>query len=157
MAKPSRRKILTKRRSVCPSIQPPPTNASIEGWIFYEEWRIEFINLWKDKAIITPTFINFLTSGFHLPSLFDVEDIKYFVEMQGTYLPDLVKVFYYIFKYRDGVDFSKVKCVNIILDNDIWESVAKFPTKEDALQILTGIEGFNRLLVYISYGILNRT
>jgi len=87
MAEPSCRKIPTRRRNAHPSTQPPLRNASIEGWIFDEERRVEFINMWKDKAIITPKFINsrmFIAIGFHFPSLSDAQDIKYFVEMHGS-------------------------------------------------------------------------
>lgn len=85
--------------------------------------------MWKDKAIITPKFINsrmFIAIGFHFPSLSDAQDIKYFVEMHGSQCRDLVRVFYYNFKYKDGVAFNKVKGVDIILDNDIWENVTNY-------------------------------
>jgi len=44
--------------------------------------------------------------------------------MQGTYYPDLVRAFYFNYKFRDGVGFTKVKGVDTILNDDIWENVA---------------------------------
>jgi len=59
MAKASRRKIPTCRRTASRATQPSTTSqtASIEGWISDEERRYEFITLWKDKPLITPKFI----------------------------------------------------------------------------------------------------
>jgi len=71
--------------------------------------------------------------------------------MQGKYYPDLVRVFYYNLKIRDEVALSKVKGVNIIINNDIWENVTKFPINDVAESILNGIVGFNRILAYQSF------
>jgi len=72
--------------------------------------------------------------------------------MHGTYYPDLVRSFYFNYKFRHGVGFTKVKDVEIILDDDIWENVAKFPIHDSTSPILTvGIEGFNRIFAYRSF------
>jgi len=72
--------------------------------------------------------------------------------MQGTYYPDLVQTFYYNYKFRDGVGFTKVKGVDIILDDDIWEHVAQFPINDGTSPILTtGIKGFNKIFAYRSF------
>jgi len=71
--------------------------------------------------------------------------------MQGKYYLDLVPVFYYNLKIRDEVALSKVKGVDIIIDNDIWENVAKFPINDATESILNGIVGFNRILAYQSF------
>jgi len=50
------------------------------------------------------------------------------------------------------VGFTKVKGVDIILDDDIWENVAQFPIHDGTSPILTaGIEGFNRIFAYRSF------
>jgi len=50
------------------------------------------------------------------------------------------------------VGFTKVKGVDIILDDDIWENVAQFPIYDGTSPILTaGIEGFNRIFAYRSF------
>jgi len=72
--------------------------------------------------------------------------------MQGTYYPDMVRAFYFNYKFRDGVGFTKVKGVDIILDDDIWENVAQFPIHDGTSPILTaGIEGFNKIFAYRSF------
>jgi len=55
--------------------------------------------------------------------------------MQGTYYPDLVRAFYFNYKFRDGVGFTKVKGVDIILDDDIWENVAQLKDSTKYLPI----------------------
>jgi len=71
--------------------------------------------------------------------------------MQGKYYTDLVWVFYYNLRIRDEVVYSRVKGVDIIIDNDIWENVAKFPINDATESILNGITGFNRILIYHSF------
>jgi len=56
--------------------------------------------------------------------------------MQGSYYSDIVKVFYYNLKIRDEVAYSRVKGVDIIIDNDIWENVEKFPINDVVESIL---------------------
>jgi len=49
------------------------------------------------------------------------------------------------------VGFTKVKGVDIILDDDIWENVAQFPIHDGTSPILiAGIEGFNKIFPYRS-------
>jgi len=89
----------------------------------------------KNKAIISPKYINsrkFTVAGFGFPALFNFQGIRQFVEMQGKYYLDLVRVFYYNVRIRDEVAYSRVKGVDIIIGNDIWESVAKFPINDVA-------------------------
>ncbi|CAJ1969015.1 unnamed protein product [Sphenostylis stenocarpa] len=71
--------------------------------------------------------------------------------MQGTYYPDLVRVFYSRFKFRDQIATSRVKGVTIILDDDIWENVAHFPIREDAINVYGELDDFDRFLAYRSF------
>ena len=118
MAESSRRKIPTRRRTAPRPTQPSTRSASIEGWISNEERRDEFIQIWKNKAIIFPKYINsrkFTATGFEFPALFNFQGIRQFVEMQGKYYPDLIRVFYYNLGIRDEVAYSRVKGVDIII------------------------------------------
>ena len=157
MAESSRRKIPTRRRTASHASRPStaPRTASIEGWISDEERRSEFITLWKDKPLITPKFIQsqwFVNHHFTIQNFLAEQGVKFFTEMQGTYYPDLVRVFYFNYKFRDRVGFTKVKGIDIILYDDIWENVAQFPIHDGISPILTaGIEGFNRIFAYGSF------
>ena len=132
MVEPSHRKIPTRRRTASRASQPStaPRTTSIEGWISDEERRSEFITLWKDKPLITLKFIQsqcFVNRHFTIPNFLVEQGVKFFTEMHDTYYLDLVRSFYFNYKFRDGVGFTKVKGVDIILDDDIWENVAQFP------------------------------
>jgi len=71
--------------------------------------------------------------------------------MQGVYYPDLVHVFHYNLKFRGNIGYTKVKGVEIILDDDIWTNVALIPPFADRTSIFsTHIDGFNRILTYQS-------
>jgi len=139
MVEASRRNIPTHRRTTSRATQPLTASdtASIEGWISDEERRSEFITIWKDNPLITPKFIKyqwFVSRRFTIPVLLAEQRVKFFTEMQGTYYPDLVCAFYYNYKFRDGVGFTKAKGVDIILDDDIWENVAQFPIHDGTSQ-----------------------
>ena len=157
MAEPFRRENPTHRRTASRASQPSttPRTASIEGWISDEDRRPEFITLWKDKPLITPKFIQsqwFVNRHFTILAFLAEQGVKFFTEMHGTYYPDLVRSFYFNYKFRDGVGFTKVKGVDIILDDDIWENVAQFPIHDGTSPILiAGIEGFNRIFAYRSF------
>jgi len=83
MAKPSRRKIPTRRRTASRAPQPSnaPRTASIEGWISDEDRRSEFITLWKDKPLITSKFIQsqcFVNRRFTIPVFLVEQGVKFF-------------------------------------------------------------------------------
>jgi len=108
----------TLRRTSSRSTQPTTRNASIEGWIFDEERKSKFITFWKDKPLITPKFIKsqwFTNRAFMIPTLLAEQGVKFFAKMQGAFYPDLTRVFYYNYRFRDGVCFKKVKAVDILL------------------------------------------
>jgi len=154
MVESSCRKIPTRRRTAPRPTQPSTRYASIEGWISDEDRRDEFVQIWKNKAIISPKYINsrkFTAAGFEFRALFNFQGIRPFVEMQCKYYPDLVRVLYYNLKIIDEVVLSKVKGVDIIIDNDIWENVAKLPINDAAKSIHNGIAGFKRILAYQSF------
>jgi len=89
---------------------------------------------------------------FTIQNFLAEQGVKFFTEMQGTYYPYLVRAFYFNYKFRDGIGFTKVKGVDIILDDDIWENVAQFTIHDGTSPILTaGIEGFNRIFAYRSF------
>jgi len=149
-----RKKIPTHRRGAQPSssVDFPPRYASIDGWISDKNRRLEFLTLFKEKPLQTPKFINngwFRNQGFSCPDLFEEQGIRFFIEIQGVYYPDLVRVFHYNLKFRGNIGYTKVKGVEIILDDDIWTNVARIPPYIERTFILsTHIDDFNRILTY---------
>ncbi|KOM48541.1 hypothetical protein LR48_Vigan07g224500 [Vigna angularis] len=73
------------------------------------------------------------------------------MELRGRYYPDLVRTFYYNLKIRDGVFQTRVKGVDIVLDNEIWTNVAKVPVLEHSQTIPDDFAQFNKVAVYQSF------
>ncbi|WVY90428.1 hypothetical protein V8G54_035942 [Vigna mungo] len=70
------------------------------------------------------------------PSLIFHQGIQSLLELQGKYYPDLVRVFYFNLKARDGIYSTRVKGVDIILNDDIRT---------------TGLDDFNKILSFCSF------
>ncbi|KOM47825.1 hypothetical protein LR48_Vigan07g152900 [Vigna angularis] len=73
------------------------------------------------------------------------------MELRGRYYPDLVRIFYFNLKVRDGIFQTRVKGVDILLDNDIWTIVAKVPVLENSQIIPNDFAQFNKIAVYQSF------
>ncbi|KOM43030.1 hypothetical protein LR48_Vigan05g063400 [Vigna angularis] len=90
--------------------------------------------------------------------LFAVQGLMNLVEQKGCIYPDLIRVFYFNLRYRDGIISTKVKGVCIILDDDVWTNVAQLTIWDDATnrrQLLVG--GFKveeRMIHYLIVWIL---
>ncbi|KOM31161.1 hypothetical protein LR48_Vigan01g071600 [Vigna angularis] len=71
--------------------------------------------------------------------------------MQGKYYLDLVRVFYFNLKVRDGVYSTRVKGVDIVLDDDMWTTVAHIQLREDMVMLSQDLEGFNKIMDFRSF------
>ncbi|KOM55919.1 hypothetical protein LR48_Vigan10g181100 [Vigna angularis] len=100
-------------------------NASPNWWISDDEERYKFGCYRKFFKAVPHKFLDvelFRREGFIFQEwLVDVGLLK-FVEMTGDCYPDLVQVFYHNLKVVDGVICSRVKCVDIKIDDEIWLS-----------------------------------
>ncbi|KOM50440.1 hypothetical protein LR48_Vigan08g126700 [Vigna angularis] len=128
--------------------------ASIEGWISDEEQHGDYVHFWQERRIMAVKFIRldfYRFYGFQFPDLFHAQGLTHLVEQKGCIYPDLIRVFYFNMRYRDGIITTKVKGVPIILDDDIWTNVAKLTLWDDAVKIHLGVPDFNRLLAFQSF------
>lgn len=71
--------------------------------------------------------------------------------MQGKFYPNMVRVFYFNLKARDWVYSIRVKGVDIILEDDIWTTMAQLQLHKDAVMLIQGLEGFNKILAFHSF------
>lgn len=66
----------------------------------------------------------FTKDGFHFHEWIETQGLSTFVQMKGDWYLDLVEVFYNHLKNINGVIHSRVKGVNIYIDNNVWLQVA---------------------------------
>ncbi|KOM51822.1 hypothetical protein LR48_Vigan09g048100 [Vigna angularis] len=128
--------------------------ASIEGWISDEEKHGDYVHFWQERRIMAVKFIrlNFYRFyGFQFPDLFRAQGLTHLVEKKGYIYPDLIRVFYFNLRYRDGIITTTVKGVPIILNDDIWTNVAQLTLWDDAVKVHLGIPDFNRLIAFQSF------
>ena len=72
--------------------------------------------------------------------------LQNFVEMEGAFYPDLVRVFYMNLTSRTASPSTKVKGVRIFFDEDLWNNVAGLSTQ--GINITYGFEDFNKLVEF---------
>ncbi|KOM37794.1 hypothetical protein LR48_Vigan03g117600 [Vigna angularis] len=89
--------------------------------------------------------------GFQFPDLFHAQGLTHLVEQKGCIYPDLIRVFYLNLRCRDGIITTKVKGVPIILDDDVWTTVAQLTIWDDAVKVHLGVPDFNRLLAFQTF------
>ncbi|KOM43583.1 hypothetical protein LR48_Vigan05g118800 [Vigna angularis] len=128
--------------------------AFIEGWISNPEKHVDFSNFWKERRLMAVKFIRldfYRFYGFQFPYLFGTQGLTHLVEQKGCIYPDLIRVFYFNLKYRDGIITTKVKGVPIILDDDIWTNMPQLTIWDDAVKVHLGVPNFNCLLAFQSF------
>ncbi|KOM55826.1 hypothetical protein LR48_Vigan10g171800 [Vigna angularis] len=84
--------------------------ASIEGWIFDQEKHANFANFWQERRLMAVKFIKldcYRLYGFQFPDLFGAKGLTHLVEQKGCIYPDLIRVFYFNLKYRNGIVTTK--------------------------------------------------
>ncbi|KOM48173.1 hypothetical protein LR48_Vigan07g187700 [Vigna angularis] len=101
-------------------------NVDLSGWISNEETRLEFMRWTKFKHFVPHKYLNldlFEKEGFHFQEWIETQGLSTLVQMKGDWYPDLVRVFYNNMRNIDGVLHSRVKGVNVHIDNDVWFQV----------------------------------
>ncbi|BAU03752.1 hypothetical protein VIGAN_UM171700, partial [Vigna angularis var. angularis] len=143
-----------RRRAVGASSSSQPRPATIDGWISDQERHADYVSSWQERRIMAVKYIRldfFGFYGFQFPALFNDQGLSNLVEQNGCIYPDLIRVFYFNLRYRDGIISTKVKGVPIILDDDVWTNVAHLPIWDDAVKVHLGLQDFDRLLTFQSF------
>ncbi|KOM51854.1 hypothetical protein LR48_Vigan09g051300 [Vigna angularis] len=149
MAEPARRR--RRRTSGVSESNVRRRDATIEGWLSDEQDQQSFSQFWKERKLIKQKFIDlawYTSYNFSFPNLIIKQGVQHIMELRGRYYPDLVRIFYFNLKVRDGVFQTRVKGVDIVLDNDIWTIVAKVPVLENSQIIPNDFAQFNKIAVY---------
>ncbi|KOM28048.1 hypothetical protein LR48_Vigan492s001200 [Vigna angularis] len=143
-----------RRRTAGASSSSQPRLANIDGWISDQGKHADFVNSWQERKIMAVKFIRldfFRFYGFQFPNTFAEQGLTHLLEQKGCIYPDLIRVFYFNLRYRDGIISTKVKGVRMILDDDIWTNVAQLPIWDDAVKVHLGLEDFNRMMTFQSF------
>ncbi|KOM37826.1 hypothetical protein LR48_Vigan03g120800 [Vigna angularis] len=90
--------------------------ANPTGWINDEEIQSDFVCLWGFK------------------------------ELDGDYYPNLVKVFYANLRVKDSLILSRVKGVDVWIDEAIWNTIAGFHPAR--IKSHLGMCGINKMAIY---------
>ncbi|KOM58413.1 hypothetical protein LR48_Vigan11g144700 [Vigna angularis] len=152
MAEPSRRR--RRRTSGVSESNVRRRDATIEGWLSDEQNQQSFSQFWKERKLIKQKFIDlawYTSYNFSFPNLIIEQGVQHLMELRGRYYSDLVRIFYFNLKVRDGFFQTRVKGVDIVLDNDIWTNVAKVPVLEHSQLVPNDFAQFNKIMVYQSF------
>ncbi|KOM30043.1 hypothetical protein LR48_Vigan846s000700 [Vigna angularis] len=143
-----------RRRTTSESSSSRSRRATIDGWISYQEKHADYVHFWQERRIMAVKFIRldfYRFYGFQFPDLFGAQGLTHLMEQNGCIYPDLIHVFYFNLRYRDGIITTKVKGVPIILDDDVWTNVAQLTIWDDVVKVHLSVPDFNRLLAFQSF------
>ncbi|XP_022638142.1 uncharacterized protein LOC111241882 [Vigna radiata var. radiata] len=152
MAEPSRRR--RRRTSEVSENNVCKRDDTVEGWLSDDQDQQSFSQFWKERKLIKQKFIDlawYIAHNFSFPNLIIEQGVQHFMELRGRYYPDLVRVFYFNLKFRDGIFSTRVKGVDIVLDNDVWTNVAKVHVLENSQIVPSDFANFNKIMVFQSF------
>ncbi|WVZ14505.1 hypothetical protein V8G54_012071 [Vigna mungo] len=113
----------SKRTKIVP---PSKRNDTPSGWISDSDARERFLCWKKVKDVVPHKSIElslFRNERFIFPKKFRFQRLYTFVQMKGDCYPNPVEVFYNNIKVADGNIHSRVKGVDIVINNDTWLEV----------------------------------
>ncbi|KOM52197.1 hypothetical protein LR48_Vigan09g085600 [Vigna angularis] len=151
MAEPSRRR---RRRSYASESNPPARGPNIYGWISDDGRHAEYLERWKERKVFRQKFADlnwFTVNQFQFSQKLVEQGVQHLLQLRGHYYPDLVRVFYYNLKVQNGIVSTRVKGVDIILDDDIWTNVAHLPILANNLHVPNDFGDFNKIVAYRSF------
>ncbi|KOM47755.1 hypothetical protein LR48_Vigan07g145900 [Vigna angularis] len=93
-------------------------NPSVRGKFFF--WRVI-------KSVVPHKYLDlplFKKEGFLFQEWIAYQGLTDFVQMKGDCYLDLVEVFYTNLRVVNGVIYSRVKGVNITIDDNVWSYIA---------------------------------
>ncbi|WVY93175.1 hypothetical protein V8G54_032263 [Vigna mungo] len=98
-------------------------NANPSRWISDEEILVNFLYWRHLKTVVPHRYLDlqlFKKEGFLFQEWIAYQGLIDFVQMKGNCYPDLIEVFYTNLRVVNGVIHSRVKGVNITIDDNVW-------------------------------------
>ncbi|KOM34748.1 hypothetical protein LR48_Vigan02g089800 [Vigna angularis] len=109
-------------------------NASPSRWISDPDMRGKFLYWTHFKIVVPHKYLDlqlFKKEWFLFQEWIAYQGLTDFVQMKGHCYPDLVEVFYTNLRVVNGVIHSRVKGVNIIIDDNVWLDIVGLKAEED--------------------------
>ncbi|KOM41123.1 hypothetical protein LR48_Vigan04g132100 [Vigna angularis] len=103
-------------------------NASPSGWISDQDMRTKFLHWTNIKKVVPNKYMDlqlFKKEGFLFQDWIAYQGLTDFLKMKGHCYQDLVEVFYTNLRVVNGVIHSRVKGVNITIDDNVWLDIAR--------------------------------
>ncbi|KOM52111.1 hypothetical protein LR48_Vigan09g077000 [Vigna angularis] len=101
-------------------------NASPSRWISDPDMRGKFLYWTHFKNVFPHKYLDlqlFKKEGFLFQEWIAYQGLVDFVQMKGHCYPDLIEVFYTNLRVVNGVIHSRVKDVNITIDDNVWSHI----------------------------------
>lgn len=105
--------------------------ANLGGWISDDETRVNFVDR-SFKIVVSPKYLDlnlFERENFQFAGWIETQELSTTVQMKGDWYSDLIRVFYHNLKVVNGNTHSRVKGVDIQIDNDVWQQVTGLRAK----------------------------
>ncbi|KOM25310.1 hypothetical protein LR48_Vigan86s002900 [Vigna angularis] len=109
-------------------------NARPSGWISDRDTRAKFLYWSHIKKVVPHKYLDlqlFKKEGFLFQEWIAYQGLTDFVQMKGHCPPDLVKVFYTNLRVVNGVIHSRVKGVNITINDNVWSDIVGLKAEGD--------------------------
>jgi len=116
-----------------PASVPPSLSSPRSSTLFsYDDQRQRYYSQFCNRVILDPKYLDleiFYGETFDCYQVFQNSAFVEFMSLKLPYFPELVKVFYNNLKIQDGVLYSEVHKIPIIVDQSLFYSLTKLPSQ----------------------------
>nr|KYP31715.1 hypothetical protein KK1_047820 [Cajanus cajan] len=115
-----------KKLEVRGSKHPLPTEQLISKWFADEKTQVYYFEWYAGRRIIPPKTLKlewFKNEGFIFPLLLEHQELGKFLELEGPYYPELIRLFVCFASSNEGIMQSGFKCNLIKLDGPTLKEV----------------------------------
>jgi len=112
---------------------PPPLSSPRSSTLFSsDDQRLRYYSQFCNRVILDPKYLNldfFDGETFDCYQVFQNSGLTEFMSLKLPHFPKLVRVFYNNLKIQDGIIYSKVHHVPIVIDQSLFFSLTKLPSQ----------------------------
>ena len=117
-----------------PTAPIPPSLSSPRPYILFssDDQRQRYNSQFCNRVILDPKYLDldfFDGETFDCYQVFQNSALTEFMSLKLPYFPELVRVFYNNLKIHDGIIYSEVHKIPIIIDQSLFFSLTKLPSQ----------------------------